>query len=395
MTSEPRSHASLPEPVYRARAVVDPTLPPSVPTLLGVENEGVYIGSVRPVFHAERGVTVDARVSINGGGPRPFKSGEILFVAGDYRLDLLATRLSNGKTRQSSTYFELRRAVVAVAEIKAATGASGEDARELVALFQAQLVATNLFTVPHQSQVDRVRTVMASGCNDTICAIEIGRGLDADYVLSGQLTFVRGQKILELTVSHIERNTVEFSEKIPYPARGRDREASVRSSTKKVAARILGLSPAGFLLPDERMAAIARSALFPGWGQLHEGQRARGLSLMGAGGLAAANTLFAYQNLAREQIQYNNTFGLPAGSAGDNTFLLNSYIFRQRKEQLLQAEANYNRSLYLLGGVWLFSLADIVFFPDHSQVGFSLSAGDLSWNRPDGPGWNLALHWAF
>jgi len=392
--AEPFNQASLPEPAFRASAAIDPGLPPALPRLQGVENEGVYIGSVRPVFRADPGVLIEAKVSVNGGAPRPFQSGEILYVAGEYRLDLLATRRSNGKTRQSSTYFELRRAVVAIAEIKA-DGVEASEARQLLTMFQEHLVATNLFSVPNVSRVDQIRTIMASGCNDTICAIEIGRGLDADYVVSGRLKALQGgQKTLEISVSHIERNTVEFSEKIPYPAQKRSRENLVRSSTKKVAARILGLSPRGFLLPEERRGAIARSAIFPGWGQIYEGHNASGLSFMAAGGLAMANTLLTYQNFIQAQQSYNGTIGLPAAGGTDNTFLINQYLFQQRKTQLLQAEASYHRSLYLLGGVWLFNLTDIVFFPEHSYARVTLSVPEsISYREP--PAWNVGLHWAF
>lgn len=392
--AEPQNQASLPEPAFRASAAIDPGLPPPLPRLQGVDNEGVYIGSVRPVFRADPGILIEAQVSVNGGALRPFQSGEILYVAGEYRLDLLATRRSNGKTRQSSTYFELRRAVVAIAEIKA-DGVEASEARQLLTMFQEHLVATNLFSVPNLSRVDQIRTIMASGCNDTICAIEIGRGLDADYVVSGRLTALQGgQKTIEISVSHIERNTVEFSEKIPYPAKKRSRENLVRSSTKKVAARILGLSPRGFLLPDERMGAIARSAIFPGWGQIYEGHNASGLSFMAAGGLAMANTLLTYQHFMQAQQSYNGTIGLPAAGGADNTFLINQYIFQQRKTQLLQAEANYHRSLYLLGGIWLFNLTDIVFFPEHSYARVILSVPEsISYSEP--LVWNVGLHWAF
>ena len=55
-----------------------------------------------------------------------------------------------------------------------------------------------------------------------------------------------------------------------------------------------GVVPRYVLVPDRRSEAVLRSMVLPGWGQLHKGDRTKGIVLLGAWGFTAAGSVTAH-----------------------------------------------------------------------------------------------------
>lgn len=95
---------------------------------------------------------------------------------------------------------------------------------------------------------------------------------------------------------------------------------------------------------DPRTEAALRSMLLPGWGQLHKGERVKGLALVGAWGAAAAGAAVTYVGRRRARIAYED-----ADTVED---ALDRYDPYNQWHQAHQAV------LLGMAGVWLFSYAD-------------------------------------
>lgn len=132
--------------------------------------------------------------------------------------------------------------------------------------------------------------------------------------------------------------------------------------------------------------AFWRSALLPGWAQLHRGDTVRGFSFMGITALFFLNYMTARHAFFKAQNEYNDSL-IPAALAttGQSGIIANIPLIQGRRSLLLTRERKVNTAVSLLAFVWVVNIADALYFavdlsgrPSVSQENSPLSvSGDL------------------
>ena len=362
--------------LYAAPPVAPEDRPPERPRVSGIENEGQYFGAVSARIEAAPGTSYTARLSRDGGRPRRYTSGTAILLPGEYRLELKALRRSNDKRRVYFIYFRIRKQVLALLLHEDTEPGPAPSrlarARDGMETLRAGLIDTNYFRVIEPHQVERMRTVVSSGCEETLCAVEIGRGLDAHRVLSARPT--RNGR-LRINVVDVDTGGVIFSREVPLFTEdaGRDRDRTVR----EISARLLGVETTLFELPGERAAVLWRSALLPGWGQLHDGQRNKGRALIVAAAGTGTYMTLSYLEFDRARQAYDAFIGIPAALAGSDTFLLNSFLIAERGAALDAAEERFQQSILLFAATYAIGLLDAILLRGDGRL-----AGNESYTPP-------------
>jgi hypothetical protein len=224
--------------------------------------------------------------------------------------------------------------------------------------------------------VEAIQTVLASGCTESICAIEIGRGLDADHVIAATVVKENMGPVLLLEVISVSDNSIKHRGRFLLQPQNELDENALKA-IRAITAQILEVSPDLFITATESRERIWKSALLPGWGQYESGAKKRGIGFMSGAGLLFLNGALAYQNFQQRQAEYNETAGLPAGGSLGNTFLINSIIFNEKKKRVLEAENYYANSLYAFGALWVASMIDTIYYagPPGLEEGNTISFG--------------------
>ncbi|MEM7181486.1 MAG: caspase family protein [Spirochaetota bacterium] len=114
-----------------------------------------------------------------------------------------------------------------------------------------------------------------------------------------------------------------------------------------------------------RRPYIWRSAVFPGWGQFHDGSKNRGYAYMASGLLLGSYYLSNRLALEKYQSDYNSSFVLP-GSLLAPTFV----DFQKKKDDLVKQEAKTSTAYYLFMSFWAWNIYDAAVFD--KQKGFKV-----------------------
>ena len=128
------------------------------------------------------------------------------------------------------------------------------------------------------------------------------------------------------------------------------------------------------------LSAGVRSALVPGWGQFHTGQKAKGALFLAAEAAAFAGVLWA--DAKREDAQQAYTEARLEYLAADQVDEIDeTYIaMRAAYDELYRWHENRKHWAYAAAAVWLANIVDaVVLFPTPSQGAYSmLPPGDES-----------------
>ena len=96
------------------------------------------------------------------------------------------------------------------------------------------------------------------------------------------------------------------------------------------------------VLPDRRPGAALRSAVLPGWGQLHKGDRARGIAFAAGVGAAAAGTAVAHVAFAQARSRYR---GAPTTAEADAAYPAYNRLYRTRNALALATAVGWAASV--------------------------------------------------
>ncbi len=343
--------------------------PPETPRVSGIENDGSYIGTVRPVFSTHPGVRIRAKMSRNGEEARDFKSGTPVYQPGDYVLTVVATKESNDRTRTALVNFTVRRASLAILTFRAAEGVPVSIATAAGEILKSNLVRTQLFDLVERERIDAIlkeQALQKSGCTDTECAIQIGQLLAAHKILFGTIARTAGGYLISASISDVEKGKLDFAETVTIKDDA-EIEKGLLAITKKISAKILGIDESLFSTgPPPRAPYLWRSMLLPGWGQWHEGSEQKGRSIMaGTAGLAVFYAVLTLQ-FNKAQAEYRDAAGVPA-VPGQPTVLLNYFLIHEKREALATAEARLNTGAIAFGLFWLWNIFDVYFFPADAE----------------------------
>ncbi len=339
---------------------------PQVPRIQNVKDGDRIIGKVAPKFEAPAGEDYAATIEKDAGKPAPFRSGTILYEGGDYILRVTATHRETKKQRRALIRFKVTPYQLAILDLKAKEGIPKVAADRIAELLRSRMLKTKLFSLISKGDIDTIMeqnasAVLAGTCSEATCAIQIGQQLAAHKILTGAIG--RHDKkpgyVISIQVVDVEKGRIEFTDSIEFADIDRV-DDPVLELTAQLSATMLGQSKSIFFKPP-RTPYMWRSALFPGWGQWHEGDRGLGKAFFAAGGVLLVNYVVAYREYQAARSDYQDTQGIPAAVAGQNTLLLNYILLLDKKEAYAAATASATRGLYLLAGFWMFNLADSYF----------------------------------
>lgn len=128
------------------------------------------------------------------------------------------------------------------------------------------------------------------------------------------------------------------------------------------------------------LGAGVRSAIVPGWGQIHTGQRTKGMLFLAAEAAAVAGVLWADAKRDDAQTLYTEA-RLEYLSADQADEIEAAYIdMRSAFNELDRWHETRKRWAYAAAAVWLANVVDaVVLFPPPSRSGYSsLPSGDAS-----------------
>lgn len=161
------------------------------------------------------------------------------------------------------------------------------------------LLDSQKYTVIDKSTVDFIlkeQALQKQGCTDTECAIQTGKLIAANLMLTGNIIELNKKFILSINIRNIEQGKVEFSETISI-ASLKELESTITGSIERFAAKRnkeslstnpnVGLQP----LTDDQRFSVLGTYLFPGFGHLMDGQAFKGMFYMSAFIYSAYNFL--------------------------------------------------------------------------------------------------------
>ena len=279
-------------------------------------------------------------------------------------------------------------------------GVANIEAEALSERFSSTLARTGAMQLVNRNEMDAIleeQEFQQSGCTDAACAVEIGKLLNVEFMISGSINKIGNTYTLDIKLFSVQSGETSRAESATYQG---DVDGLI-IEMEIIAYKVMGLEPPADLLakqgtsgaaqpsgprPKTRGGAMVRNVV-PGLGQLYFGKKVMGGVWLGAE--VAALTLFAmahsnYDAAIADQAHYQALY-----DETTDVELLNQY-----RAELLNANddaASYNsqRTLFAAasGGVWVLSMIHVLLsdppkavanqssrLPDTNPTGLSLHA---------------------
>lgn len=173
-----------------------------------------------------------------------------------------------------------------------------------------------------------------------------------------QLTEARGQFMSALSLHpNLELDPLLVSPKIL------DFFAEIRAERSRATAEPTAGEVRYVVLEDQRVEAALRSMLVPGWGQLHKGDRRKGIVLIGTWGAALGGVALTYAQRQQARQAYED-----AATVDEALRRYDTYNRWYR---------THNAVLIGVAGVWLYSYVDALLTgrPTASPAAFTVAPG--------------------
>lgn len=154
------------------------------------------------------------------------------------------------------------------------------------------LLDSQKYTVIEKSTVEFIlkeQALQKKGCTDTDCAIQTGKLIAANLMLTGNIIELNKKIIVSINIRNIEQGKVEFSETMSI-ASLKELEFTITGSIERFVAKknkpsLPNVKQVYTELPpltDEQRFAVLGTYLFPGFGHLIDGQAFKGMFFMSA-----------------------------------------------------------------------------------------------------------------
>ena len=122
---------------------------------------------------------------------------------------------------------------------------------------------------------------------------------------------------------------------------------------------------------------IWRSALMPGWGQLHADESKKGGIFLGSAIGLGLYDVILYRSYTKARSDYHDTVGLAGLAVGTAAFPVNYWIFKDKRDRYDAATHRLNRGAFLLGAVYAANLVDIIFFSPSLSASAQIDQGGM------------------
>jgi len=93
---------------------------------------------------------------------------------------------------------------------------SGDNASFIRDDFSASLVKAGIFTIIERQMMQEILTEQAfqqTGCTDSDCAVQIGRLVNAQFIILGNLSLVENEYIYFISIVNVETGKIEYTDK--------------------------------------------------------------------------------------------------------------------------------------------------------------------------------------
>jgi hypothetical protein len=147
------------------------------------------------------------------------------------------------------------------------------------------LLDSQKYTVIEKSTVEFIlkeQALQKKGCTDTECAIQTGKLIAANLMLTGNIIDLNGKFIVSINIRNIEQGKVEFSETTSI-ANLLDLETTITESIERFVTKdnkaTVNSRPINTGLPpltEDQQFALVGTYLFPGFGHIMDGQGFKG-----------------------------------------------------------------------------------------------------------------------
>ena len=265
---------------------------------------------------------------------------------------------------------ENRKTSLAVLNFISGDGLSRQTADFFSSLIESRMVNTRLFRIVARQNINEIlkdQAFQQSGCNDEKCAVQIGKLLAAEKIMTGVMTKIGKKIYINVRIIDVETGKIDFSENAVSPDSDSLQEAAKKLS-RKIAARIAGVDEDAVIV-RKRISwkrTVWRSMLLPGWGQYYSGYRFKGIFLFSVTGLLG--TLYYYKNRDFQQSRRDYEASLPVvylvrqlGYGGKQIVAftgINQLL--PLKEQYLKDEKQVNIIAAIFWVMYAYNILDIV-----------------------------------
>lgn len=181
----------------------------------------------------------------------------------------------------------------------------------------------------------------------------------ADADSDGVVTFSEVESYVQKNVS--EWSQVNNKKQVPYVRYQREKLGDLPITVRGKREKSL-VEENEYGKGDTRLPQAWRSALVPGWGQWYDGGKEKAISYFSVAAILGLVVFKANQNFNEKQAVYSNTFGIPATPGGGDTFGFNYLLIKNARQDVIEAQGQYNLAVQLLGAFWIWNVADIFIF---------------------------------
>lgn len=171
------------------------------------------------------------------------------------------------------------------------------------------LLDSQKFTVIEKSTIEFIlkeQALQKQGCTDTECAIQTGKLIAANLMLTGNIIELNKKFIISINIRNIEQGKVEFSETMSI-ASLKELESTITESITRFVDKTVQETPIKInekpTLSEKQEQAFAFSYVWPGLGHLTSGQKIKGSIFMAGSLYYFKNWLITTPSLNKESTQ--------------------------------------------------------------------------------------------
>jgi len=275
---------------------------------------------------------------------------------------------------------ETKRLRIAILDMKAGSGITKAEAETITSFLTTDMINSKRFHIIDRqniSQVLKEQKLTQLGCTDSACEVQVGKLLAANKILTGNVSKFGKVFNLNIFITDVEKGTQDTAEKVSVP-NIENMESAAERLVERLIARIENTGEDGTIQvvanktqkSKPQTGVIWRSAVFPGWGQLEDGDEIKASILVSSffiGLFVYADSSINY-NSAKKDLKAANRVGLVGSFVDPTIFGFLSFSQAESARNEIRSSASLAQvGLGFMVGSYLFSFLDAVLFGSNSK----------------------------
>ncbi|MEA3287924.1 MAG: CsgG/HfaB family protein [Candidatus Marinimicrobia bacterium] len=255
-------------------------------------------------------------------------------------------------------------------------GVSNIEAELLTDRFSTTLAQTKALQLVERNEMDNIlkeQDFQSSGCTDASCAVEIGKMLNVEYMISGSIGKLGSTYTIDIKMFSVESGEnanaigqtyrgdidglIEEIEKSAWLIVDLPPPGSQEAIAAAAAAELAKRPPPVVKPPNLKMGAALRSTVIPGLGQLKHGKRLMGFTLLAAE-VGLGLTLMAAKSDYDAAVVDQDHFNLLYDQTSDLDELV---LYRSQVDEAYQrGQDAADMMTYMAGGIGVIHVVNII-----------------------------------